>query len=194
MSTTMQIALKSNSKLFSLAVVSCSIVSAVPATTQTYLCWYVSDFLINCKGSSHTKLLPEFFQRHEWWGSGGKWWRHATLGWVNRRNYILLVYFFLVIYVIVPIYQKLSWVFCRITHGYLCCLHLWPRLSEIRGKWVILIHESYTHGYSCGSVIYYPWVNMTRDGPYCYLGSKKLIYNNNIMLVMSLMIFLSFIV
>ena len=100
MSATMQIALKSNSKLFSLAVVLCSIVSAVPATTQTYLCWYVSDFLINCKGSSHTKLLPEFFQRHEWWGSGGKWWRHATLGWVNHRNYILLVYIIFVIYII----------------------------------------------------------------------------------------------
>ena len=68
MSVTMQIAMKLHSKLFSLVVVSCSIGSAVPATTQTYLCWYVSDFLVNCKGSLHTKLLPEsiIFQRHEW--------------------------------------------------------------------------------------------------------------------------------
>ena len=68
MSVTMQIAMKLHSKLFSLVVVSCSIGSAVPATTQTYLCRYVSDFLFNCKGSLHTKLLPEsrIFQRHEW--------------------------------------------------------------------------------------------------------------------------------
>ena len=67
MSVTMQIAMKLHSKLFSLVVVSCSIRSAVPATTQTYLCRYVSDFLFNCKGL-HTKLLPEsrIFQRHEW--------------------------------------------------------------------------------------------------------------------------------
>ena len=55
MSVTMQIALKLHSKLFSLAVVLCNIMSA-------YLCWYVSDFLVNCKGSSHTKLFPEFFE------------------------------------------------------------------------------------------------------------------------------------
>ena len=68
MSVTMQIAMNLHLKLFSLVVVSCSIGSVVPATMQTYLCWYVSDFLVNCKGSLHTKLLPEsrIFQRHEW--------------------------------------------------------------------------------------------------------------------------------
>jgi hypothetical protein len=59
MSVTMQIAMKLHLKLFSLVVVSCSIGSTVPATMQTYLCRYVSDFLVNCKGSLHTKLLSE---------------------------------------------------------------------------------------------------------------------------------------